>query len=371
MPKSNFDENLVTYFLGEFMKAYDVDNYFVYATLNKGPRMKEILSADDLNNIIKLRSGKNPYYGFSNIFTCPGYLPSYFENTNNALLINTRGSREININKFDRTNANIPASANEDNARIEKLQVSLSNEAAYLDVKRQSTLRGHYKADEQQRLILMEDYYNAERKLFNEDQTIIEKLSERKKTKNFASELEAAFADARKKNKESFEQEAKSFFDQEIKDLTNYKVDNMGTRHTAPDFVYSSQFKFGSAVKKAGNSYIIDIGKLQGNQLKLEGSSRKRTLDVYSPFSRSLQYEINLVIPDGYTVDGVAALNRNVANSSGAFTCEANATDKMLTVKVKKVYKNIYEPAKNWENMIAFIDAANEWGNSKVILKKK
>ncbi len=217
---------------------------------------------------------------------------------------------------------------------------------------------------------MFEDYYNDERKYFKDDRDLIERLSEGKKTKKFSEELEAAFAEARKNNKESFLNEAKSFFEQEIKDMTDQKIENIGTRHTSPDFVYSSTFKMGGLVKKGGTSYIIDIGKLQGGQLKIEGEQRKRTLDVYAPFSRSLQYDINLTIPDGYVAEGVEALNKKVETSSGSFVTEAKINGQSINLKIRKVYNNPYEPASNWNNMLTFVDAS-EFGNAKIILKKK
>ena len=371
MPKIDLDENLVTYYLGEFFKSEDIDNNMIYTTLNRGPRIKEILSTEDLNNIIKVRGVDAPYYGFSHIFTCPSYLPSYLENSRNAISVNTGGIRETNYNRFQQTTVDIPGSLAAQNSRTEKLNVALSPGDMALEIKRQSTLKGHYKAEEQKRLILFEDYYNSEIKYFNEDKTLIEKLSDGRKTKKLAEELQEAFSEARKKNKESFIEEAKDLFDQEIKDIKNYKVENSGVRHTAPDLVYSSEFKMNNMVKKAGTSYIIDIGKLQGGQLKISGEQRKRSLDIYAPFSRSLNYEISFTIPDGYVAEGFEALNKKVENSAGSFISEVKATDKVLTVSLKKIYMHSYEPAANWNNMLAFIDAANEWSNSKIVLKKK
>jgi hypothetical protein len=371
LPQLELDENKVTYFLGEFFKSEDLFSSMVYSTLNRGPRMKEMLGADDLNNIILVRGNSSPLYGFPNIFATPQYVPSYFENIKGAVTVDTKSPKATSIKEFDRGTTNIPASGPDDNARIEKLDVSLSSEAAFLQVKRQSTLKGHYKIDEQQRLILFEDYYNSERKYFNEDKTLLEKLSEKRSTKKFAEELEAAFAEARVKNKESFVEEAKSFFGLEVKDMNNYKVDNLGVRHTSPDMIYSSDFKLGGLVKKAGTSYIIDIGKLEGEQLKLESNQRSRSLDVYAPYARSLQYEINFAIPDGYTAEGVNELNKNINNSTGVFRCEVKATDKMITIKVRKSYNSAFEPVANWNNMMAFIDAASDWRNSKIVLKKK
>lgn len=371
MPSIQLDENLVSFFLGEFFKSEEVDGYMVYSTLNRGPRMNEILSSDDLHNIIMVRGGLDaPFYGFGSVFTTPAYLPYYFEGAKRALIVNTRGLSETNIKKFEKSFIDLPASQAYENGRVEKMDVSLSSDPSLLEIKRKSILRGHYKSEEQQRLILFEDYYDAERKYFNDPKTLIEKLSDGRKTKKFAEELESAFAEAREKNKESFLEEARSFFDEEIKEIKNYKVDNMGVRHTNPDLVFSAELKLDGLVKRAGSSYIIDIGKLQGGQLSLEGDQRKRTLDVYAPFPRSLQYDIHFAIPEGYSVEGLDALNKRVENAAGSFACEATSAGQSIILKVQKSYNHAFEPASNWKDMLAFIDAAKEWSNARIVLKK-
>ncbi len=65
------------------------------------------------------------------------------------------------------------------------------------------------------------------------------------------------------------------------------------------------------------------------------------------------------------------ALNKKVENETGYFTAEASATDKLITIKVKKHYLHNFEPAKNFDKLVGFMDAANEWANSKVLFKKK
>ena len=89
------------------------------------------------------------------------------------------------------------------------------------------------------------------------------------------------------------------------------------------------------------------------------------------PYARSIEFNIELQIPDGYSVEGVAALNKKVENETGAFTAIASATDKVVSIKLKKYYTHNFEPLKNWEKLLAFIDATNDWGNSKLLLKKK
>jgi len=200
---------------------------------------------------------------------------------------------------------------------------------------------------------------------------LLEYLQDGKQTKKYVDEVKNAFAEARKNQKDAFIKDAKEWFGQDITDMKDFKVENYGVRHTSPDFVYSSSFNLNGLVKKAGNNLIVEIGKLQGQPLSVKEEQRKRTLDVYAPFARSIGYLIELVIPDGYTVDGVQALNTKVENETGLFIVEASSTDKLLTIKVRKQYLHNYESVVNFDKMLAFIDASNTWLNAKLLFKKK
>jgi hypothetical protein len=153
--------------------------------------------------------------------------------------------------------------------------------------------------------------------------------------------------------------------------MKEQKITSMGVRHTAPDFVYSSSFTMGGLVKKAGNNLIVEIGKMQGQPLAVKDEQRKRGIDVYMPFARSIEYIIEMEIPEGYTAEGVEALNVKVENETGTFATQATNTDKLVTIKVKKHYSHSYENAAEFEKMLLFIDASNTWVNSKLLLKRK
>ena len=254
---------------------------------------------------------------------------------------------------------------------METLKLSLTPDKNNLSVVRSTTLKGLYKEAVQKKLILYEDFYEAERKAFNEEMSLLADLEDGKKSKKYVDEVKSAFAEARKKQKDEFVKEAKDWFELEITDMKNYKTDNLGVRHTAPDFIYSSTFNLGGLVKKAGNNFIVEVGKLQGQPLVVKPEQRKRDIDIYMPFARSVDTNLELAIPDGYTAEGVAALNKKVENETGSFSVEASATDKVITIRLKKHYLHNFEPAKNWDNLMSFMDAANEWGNVKILLKKK
>ncbi len=343
---------------------------------HEGYHYSEIMDASDLASTTYLPETKK-FFSLKSIYDIPFSTPRAIEGATGtkSLTFSAPGviltaNKVKNLTHIE-SSFNVPVTTSDKNAHIENLKISLAPGSNNLSVHRSTTLKGFYKVDAQESLILYEDFYESERKAFNDDKTLIERLEDGRKSKKYVEEVKSAFANARKKQKESFESEAKDWFEQEVTDLTNYKTEKLGVRHTAPDFVYSSSFNLGGLVKKAGNNFIVEIGKIQGQPLAIKEEQRKRNLDIYMPFARSIEYNIELQIPEGYTAEGIEALNKNVKNETGYFIAEATATDKTILIKIKKHYLKHFEPASNWDKLVAFTDAANEWANTKFLLKKK
>jgi len=356
-------------------KAAGLDPAIMVSDDRTGFRMNEAMNGSDLVSTTYLPGG-NKFYSLWSIYDLPLEVPAVVEGVKNTKSFTFDHPAAVMSYKkmADLTNVaagpNAPVSTADKNARIERMSISLAPDQSALAVKRNTTLKGFYKVDAQRNLILYEDYYDYETKYF-QDKPLLERLKDDKQTRKYVDELKNAFDEARKNQKDAFVKDAKDWFGQDVTDMKDYKVENMGVRHTSPDFVYSSSFNINGLVKKAGNNLIVEIGKLQGQPLSVKDEQRKRSVDVYAPFARSIGYQIELAIPDGYTVDGVQALNTKVENETGLFIVEANSTDKLVTIKVRKQYLHNYEPAANFDKMLAFIDASNNWLNAKLLFKKK
>jgi len=357
------------------LKAAGLDPAILIASNRTGYRIDEIMNAGDLLSATYL-TGVNKFLSLQSIYDVPFSVPEEIEGLtatksftfdHPAIMSQKKITSLTNI----APGPNVPASTSNKNAHIENLKLSLTPEKNILLVHRSTTLKGRYKADVQRQLILYEDFYESERKAFNEEKSLIEELEDGKKSKKYVDEVKNAFAEARRKQKDAFIKEAKDWFEQEVTDLKDYKTDSLGVRHTAPDFVYSSSFNLDGLVKKAGNNIIVEIGKIQGQPLVVKQEQRKRDIDVYMSFARSIEYNVDLEIPEGYSAEGVAALNKKIENETGFFTVEAKATEKVVSIKIKKHYLHNFEPAKNWDKLILFMDASDEWVNAKLLLKKK
>jgi len=322
-------------------KASGLDPAILVSDERMGTRINEVMNTDELSATAYI-PGSKKYFSLQSPYSIPFSIPESIEGAANTKSFTFDHPAAIMSMKKMEGLSNIapgptvPVSSSKDNARIEKIKLSLSPDKSLLSVNRSTTLKGLYKANEQRRLILYEDYYEAERLVFKEEKSLIAELEDGKKTKKYAEEVKNAFAEARKKQKDAFEKEIRDWFEQKITDLKNYKTDNLGVRHTAPDFIYSSSFNMAGLVKKAGNNIIIEIGKIQGQPLVVKNEQRKREIDIYAPFARSIEYEVELAIPEGYTAEGVAALNSKVENETGFFVTEATATDKIVSIKISK-----------------------------------
>jgi hypothetical protein len=131
-------------------------------------------------------------------------------------------------------------------------------------------------------------------------------------------------------------------------------------------------FRLKKLVSKAGRNYIFDVGKLIGDQIKLEQSElEKREMDIWIPNARAIENNITIIIPASYTVDGFQELNTSVDNESGAFISTAKIEGDKLIISTRKVYKKNFDKKELWPNYVAFLEAGYKFSQAKVVLKKK
>jgi hypothetical protein len=123
-------------------------------------------------------------------------------------------------------------------------------------------------------------------------------------------------------------------------------------------------------VKKAGDKYLLEIGRFLTSQIEIDKKEMERKNNIYMNFPRSFENEITFIIPEGYSVSGLEKLNKKVENETGGFTSNAEIKGNQLIIKSFKYYKNYFEPNANWNKMIQFLDAAYQFTQEKVLLKK-
>lgn len=172
-----------------------------------------------------------------------------------------------------------------------------------------------------------------------------------------------------KDRKEMFEKDLKEEFD--IDKYEGFELVRDGRFGDTAWLQYKEKFTVKKLISKAGRNYIVEIGKMIGDQIKLDSAEMKtRQTDIWVPFARTIENTITMNIPNGYTVDGLQDLNTNIDNVSGSFVSTAKIDGDKLIITTKKLYKKSFDKKELWPNYIAFLEPAYKFSQAKIVLKK-
>ena len=133
---------------------------------------------------------------------------------------------------------------------------------------------------------------------------------------------------------------------------------------------YTNKMSLGDMVMKAGDNLLVNVPGLIGEQLFISQDERQREVDAHMGFPRSLRNIINFTIPEGYKVVGVQNLNMNIDNETGTFAVQASIEGNTLNILVKKLYKQTTVKKENWSKFLEMLDAAFNFSQKKLLLKK-
>lgn len=348
----------------EFLKREKIGYEIVVGQKRYDGPLEDLLIEKNVNVLVKVKTEKPLYASYFGPHTTINEFPPLLENTDVYLLSASRNRiDEIKTGK-------LPTSSHLDNETKKEMTMSLNDDFSELTLTSVNSFKGHEKSDQQYDRLLYSDYVYEDYKAYGTESWI--ELVRRKKDKiKYTNELKALNEKLKTKQKERFEESAKSEYScDEIEDYT-YSIDSNGRYSLDSYFTFTESFKAKNAlIKKAGPNYIIEIGKLIGGQIDLTEKERDRTANIYMAYPRSFNYKITLNIPDGYTVAGLDKLNKSVDNETGAFISTAKLEGNQLIINTSKQYKNYYEPNNNWSKMILFLDEANQFTNEKILLKK-
>lgn len=191
-------------------------------------------------------------------------------------------------------------------------------------------------------------------------------------TKKESAELKGAFNEFRKNAIDPFKAEISSYHDADPVQVGGYGVDCVGIRRDSSNFVYHVDYVMDGMVKRAGNNYLLSVGKLIGSSLKLEGKDRERIDDVWRKMAFVDEWNIEIPLPQGYKVSAEALkkIETSVANECGEFTVKATAGNESVKVYVRKCFAHRVEPVSNWNKLLALVDACSAFADKQMVIAK-
>ncbi|MBW4888750.1 DUF3857 domain-containing protein [Mucilaginibacter sp. HMF5004] len=346
----------------------DHDVLMVCSRLNN--TLANVYGLNDFTAAIRINGEKQMYMFFDDVMTHFNEVPARYQGEKVIVMHPVGGNSKLGL--FTSTDSIMPVFGIDKNHSDEKLTVNMMPDMQKLKLTWNVKQDGNLRHGDQKLLIPVEDVDNAFMDAVNGD-PIETRLKQQALTKKMSDDFTFSFEKEREEMNKNFIEKIKDQFDQEPQQLTDFKVINPALESSAPTFNYTATFVLDNLVKKAGDNYIIDAGKLTGGFLTLDEKDKNRVLDVYMPEARSFSYTITLAIPKGYVAKGMEEMTNSKANKTGSFSSVAkvNATGTAVTITVNRNYAHNFEKAEDWGLMKEIIEAASTFNDQKILFEKK
>ncbi|MEC4005254.1 DUF3857 domain-containing protein [Flavobacterium sp. SUN052] len=357
------EQSFVNYFMA-FLKKNDIDYDIIVGTSRFNGSIDDLLIQRNVTVLLRVNT-KNPLYlEYFNPFSSADQFNYNLENTKAYALQVAKGKKVV-----DAVNVNLPSSTMQDNVSKVVSDVKISDDFTGLNVKKESSFFGHLKESEQSDKLYYFDYVFEDYKKY-ETKSFIEYITNKKAKEKNTNQIDAIVNKMKEEQKEAFKKSTAEEYGFDIDDHS-LSIKNTGRFGKKSALVYEENFAIkNNLIKKAGENYLVEIGKLITAQVEIDKKEKERKNNVYMIYPRSFENEISVEIPAGFTVAGLDKLNKKVENETGGFVSSATVSGNKLVIKTTKYYKNYYEPNSNWNKMIQFLDAAYQFTQEKVLLKK-
>lgn len=357
------EEQFINHFMN-FLKKNEINYDIIIGTARFNGPIKDLLIEKNVTLLLKVNTKTPIYLEFFSPFSSADQFNYNLENTEAYALQVSKGKKIV-----DAENTTLPKTTSADNATKTVTKISLESNLTDLKVTRLSSFFGHFKESEQGGKLEFYDYVNEDYAKYGTT-PLMDLVRNKKKKEQYQKEFAALIDKIKQKKEEELKKTVSQEFEFEIEDV-DFEIKNTGRYGSNQPFSFEEKFVIkNNLIKKAGDNYIFEIGKMLTDQIDIDKKQKDRVNNVYMSFPRSFDNEFIFEIPAGYTVMGIEKLNKKVENETGKFISSASISGNQLTVKTLKEYKNYFEPNSNWIKMVSFLDAAYQFTQEKILLKK-
>ncbi|WP_156026909.1 hypothetical protein [Sporocytophaga myxococcoides] len=353
------------FLLNKYLKKYNIEHdIMIVPSRNYGP-FCDLVNMSSCDLLLKIGKDSGYYLSRPTPFSIPGEFPYLFEGMEAVL------SGYPKNNAAARFSEEIPVSGKESNLTHSRYNLSFdSSDLSKINVKREVSAKGNNKAYHQYLIFTNHDYlkeydkpqyqnfsYSEIKNLVNEYSYLREKSEQQAVQENYERERRV-------------EDDIESELETKISGYKNLIITSVGMWEDKPDTKYSDEFVIDNGTKKAGKNFILEVGKFIEKQTELSDEQIQRDRDIHMGFARTFNAEVTIVIPEGYSVEGIDNLNMNVSNIYGGFISSARIEQNKLVIKTSKYYTKNHCSAADWQYMVSFLNAAVQFSKSRILLKK-
>lgn len=160
----------------------------------------------------------------------------------------------------------------------------------------------------------------------------------------------------------------------DVDSVLNFEIIDRGITPNNTELKYVIDCEAPDLAEDLGDALSIKIGKLAGNNSRLNEHDRDRILDVLLPSAMTEIQVITLKVPDGYAVDetSLEALGRQTVNSVGQFIVQPSINEdgdvEIQCVQRVRVHSLAHQA---WPMLRDLLDAAAEFTDASLLIKHK
>ncbi len=260
----------------------------------------------------------------------------------------------------------LPISEAEDNVTEEFKMLTLDEDLKTVHMIRRIEHKGHNRQNDWPVVLYAEDYH---REYTKQPKKKRKSRKKRKREQAYQAMLDQQAEEMSRERDLYMKDETMAEMQGTVENYKPIKILSHGRSHQSPVLAYVQEFDIVDYIQKAGNNYLIDIGKTIGSQVEILEEGKTRSKDIRMPYARTFRSEVKLKIPEGYSVEGLESLNTSVANSAGLFTGTAVLEKGYLKINTEKKYLKAFLPKEDWPLILDFLEAAYNFTQQKVVLK--
>ncbi|WP_378175922.1 DUF3857 domain-containing protein [Aquimarina sp. SS2-1] len=365
-PKYITEELKFINYYASFLREEKIPFEMIASIPRSQGKIENLLFPDDITLFLKINiDPENPLFvsQFGN-HTNFNYIPYYVEGNEAYSLQTGKGHRLETIKKVT-----IPVSDYKRNNSSQEYNISFVDGFEKIKVSRTSKLKGHNKVNEIDDRLNSLNFTEEDHQRYN-TKRLYDRLKKKRNKKKYEKEFPAFKEKITALQKESYEKSLEEELDFEIEDFS-FEVLKTGRYNIEDVLSYKEEFLAANdLLKRAGPNYLFEVGKFIGGQIAVEEKDKGREEDIYMPYPRSFNNTISLIIPEGYEVAGLEKLQIEVKNETGGFTSNYTLDGTKLTIHTHKYYTHNYEPNANWSKMLEFLEAAYQFSQQKILIKK-
>ena len=318
------------YIMSKYLTKYKIPHEIMIVPGRHFGPFESLVNLSSCDLVLKVNTTPALYFPRPKPFSIPNELDYLFEGMPKVSKRFAQEGGGIDDKPMEITKA-------EDNVTNTNLLLTLNaDDKSKLNVQRAVEVKGHNKEYHQFLIFTNYDYLKEydQPKYQVQSSSLLKGIIKEYNTEKvkFEQRLTQDYNERDKRIQEELESE----MDVKIADYKNLAVKNVGMWHVSPDTKYTDEFIIENLTKKAGPNIIVEIGKLIEKQTLIKEEQKVRTRDVYMSYPRTYAYEMTLIIPEGYTVEGIELLNKKIENETGGFVSTAQIEGKSLVIKTKK-----------------------------------